>query len=318
VWPLRYTMNIVITGSSGFLGQHLIHSLLTEPPPEGCSYRIHALFHSMQGFEDTIASLPTVNGVSIQAYKLDLTDEDSITEWIKKVPQIDVCIHTAALSSPRDCQEAPERATKLNVPQFFFDQLARKGVRMIALSTDQVYAGTNAPYAETDPLEPCNVYGLSKVEMEKYITKAFKSAVLLRSSIILGPKAPLLPDQAHGTFLHFIESRKGVDTTFFTDECRSVVASHDVVQVIKYLLHDDSKHGIINMGGPARVSRLDMARAVFDHLGYDPVHLKADTKASQPPGPVASPLDISMKIDRIREWTNIEFQGLEEIVKTTF
>jgi dTDP-4-dehydrorhamnose reductase len=168
--------------------------------------------------------------------------------------------------------------------------------------------------------------------------------VILRSSIILGRKAPILPEHAHDTFLHFCASRRGMTTDFYTNERRSVVSVDDVIASIQWFVCDyccsssstkndngtitKTTTGIFNLGGPASVSRFDMARAVFEHLGYDPVHLVAKEKQQSSTTTyspqehekhiVPSPLDISMDSTRIESVTGRTFEPLSSIVQKTF
>lgn len=178
-------------------------------------------------------------------------------------------------------------------------------------------------YRETETerggLNPANVYGQTKLELEQYLLQSIRSSTsnaclcfALRSSIILGPEAPIAPDCAHGTFLDFCRSRgEGKQpTTFYTNEYRSVVRVDRVVDTIDGIIarkvlgmgteegsndndDDDEDYSrrtvIYNMGGPCRVHRMDMARAVFDRFGYDPELLLATEQKSP-----QSPLDISM------------------------
>ena len=53
----------------------------------------------------------------------------------------------------------------------------------VFLSTDQVYDGLAAPYTETSAAAPVNVYGQSKLSLERALTAALPSrSVCLRSS----------------------------------------------------------------------------------------------------------------------------------------
>jgi dTDP-4-dehydrorhamnose reductase len=314
----------------------------------------------------------------VQVEALDLTDANAVQEWMVANDasflnnNSVVCIHTAALSNPRACQKDSERAHALNVPKAFFDAcISSRGFAMICLSTDQVYAGTCPPYIEeedhagetttsrpTAALSPVNVYGATKLAMEQYVLQLssnFKNnsnitkVVVLRSSIILGRKAPILPEHAHDTFLHFCASRKGMDTDFYTDERRSVVSVDDVVASIQWFVRDclqqqqlqvsppptitpgntalsttttASGGMIFNMGGPTSVSRFEMARAVFKHLGYDPAHLIAKEKRfqeqQQQDEQVPSPLDISMDSKKIESIAGRTFESLSFMVQKTF
>jgi dTDP-4-dehydrorhamnose reductase len=328
---------IVITGTSGYLGQHLLHAFLTAADDGTIStssnYHVYALYRSAQGFPEAVKAIRCASNVTVTIERLDLTDSEQVSQWVERHSDLDVCIHAAAMSSPKLCQEQADAARACNVPTAFFDALRKLSVQIIALSTDQVYDGTQPPYSETDSTRACNFYGQSKLEMEEHLLSINddidhdsenppqSGVTILRSSIMLGSKAPILPSIAHGTFLHFCQSREGVETEFYTDERRSVVAVADVVAVIQSLVANDNAAaaGIFNLGGPQSVSRLEMAEAVFSYSGYDKRYLIAKEKATlKDPPQVPSPLDISMDNSKITELTQRKFQVLEEIVRATF
>ena len=161
-----------------------------------------------------------------------------------------IVIHTAAISSPKYCEDHPKQAYTDNVPTHFLERIIMMGQNesssssspsstpltpvaattnkqhklvpsIIALSTDQVYDGkaktfimdnnddttpaTGNWYKEEEEyaVNPVNVYGQTKLELEQYLIK--KSLALstrnsnsnlffaLRSSIIFGPNlVPIL------------------------------------------------------------------------------------------------------------------------------
>ena len=322
---------ILLTGSSGYLGQHFLYQLLTgAPPPLGddCAFHVYALYGKSKGFPEAVKEF-TVSNNLVTVESLDLTDIEAVKAWFRNHPNMDVCIHAAALSSPRVCEQDPEKAQKMNVPKAFFQELHAQNCCIISLSTDQVYDGTKvALYNEADPAHPVNVYGKTKLEMETYLQELSgkQQAVLLRSSIILGKKAPIAA--AHDTFLHFCASREGQPTEFYSDECRSVVFVEDVVSTLLFLTKhfitrkdddDDAVGGVYNMGGPASVSRVDMAMAVFDHLAFDKTSsIVSKKKASLPVGPVPSPLDISMDSSKLEALMNRKFSCLDMILQSAF
>ena len=306
----------------------------------------------MKGFPEAVQAMvskSSKSGVQVQVHTLDLTNADNVQAWIAHyAPQMDVCIHSAALSVPPLCQADPQTAQALNVPSVFLEGLAQHDVSIIALSTDQVYDGESNPkpyYSETSPVAPLNTYGTTKVQLEECLGKLSQkysnskkqlTTVALRSSIMLGPKAPILGDQAHATFLHFCAGRQDQETTFYTDECRSVIAVDNVVDVLRWfasaclLQNGDDKNsppnanvvvgGVYNMGGPERVSRYDMAQAVFRHFGYDEEKLVAAEKASLPSQEVKSPLDIAMDSSKLylSVGNAVQFKGMKDIVSWTF
>ena len=214
---------------------------------------------------------------------LDLTDKEAIQEWLSVHPQIDLCLHLAAMSSPGVCQQEPDRAYACNNPIHWFRALSSRGIPIVALSTDQVYDGTiqDPTYKETDATNPVNVYGITKKAMEDFLIEHCTGTpcIILRSSIVLGPLAPF--GEAHSTFLHFCKSRKDQETDFYTDEYRTVVSIDNVVDVLVYFCQRGiTSSGVYNMGGSDRVSRYDMALAVFKRFGYDTQYVIPKEKAA--------------------------------------
>ena len=83
----------------------------------------------------------------------------------------DVILHTAAISDTGYCADHPEQAYRANVelPVWLARAAAETGAKLVAFSSDQVYAGVtqSGTLPETIPLQPSNVYGLGKLEMEQ-------------------------------------------------------------------------------------------------------------------------------------------------------
>ena len=305
---------IVLTGASGFVGQHVL-SRLTQMP----SLEIHALCRDIEDFSEAVAATPCAATTTVHVVSLDLTDQEAIDKWLKAHCSFHICLHLAAMANPRDCQEAPEQAMACNNPEHWFRALASHGIPVVALSTDQVYDGTKGSfYVESDPVNPVNVYGTTKVAMEKTLRELTSiPSVCLRSSIVLGPLAPF--GNAHSTFLHFCQSRNEQETDFYTDECRSVVSVGDVVNVLMHFVkYGVSDTATFNMGGRDRVSRYDMAQAVYRHFRYDTQYLVPKEKATLPTGGVASPLDISMDSSKVEQLTRIQFKGICDIIRETY
>lgn len=301
-------MRILITGASGFLGQHLVAKFMEQ-------YEEIELYCLVNHSQNLIEALSEYENV--KCWALDLTDEQKVGEWFRtSVPKLDVCVHTAAISNPRACENEPEKAHAVNVPEAFLRQLQKDDTYVVAMSTDQVYPGTDPPYKETDAVRPVNVYGQTKRNMELFLLENKIPCAILRSSIILGPQAPFI--DAHDTFLHFCASRKNQETVFYTDERRSVVSVRDVVNVIQHCVNH-RPCGVYNLGGASSISRYDMARAVFEHCDYDTSYLVAAEKKAMPSSSdVASPLDITIDCQKVHQLVGKAFEPLEDMVKATF
>lgn len=233
-------------------------------------------------------------------------------------------VNCAALSAPRACEIDPTAAMSINVPSALVNWLSSFGqstTLLVHLSTDQVYEGTKSFYKEEEETVPVNVYGKSKVEAEQFISENWSNFVILRSSIIFGPQtvAPVpksLPVQWMDSVL-----AKGHEVEFFHDEFRCPVYVKDVVTIVQTLTNRWISDGkkmqlLLNVGGPDRVSRLQMAEAVAIVRGYNNSLLKSVSASSVDRG-VKSPADISMDITKLIQTLDFSPTRFQEGVRLT-
>ena len=335
------TINILLTGASGFLGQHLIDYWIhnhnpSSSAPQRIKYKITALYHSSENFPTACQGLSNNvdnSNVEVIPKSCNLVNYDDTSLSLDDMEKFDVCIHTAALSSPRECQRDPEKARALNVPLKFL-QATKDIPIMIVMSTDQVYDGKQSPgcfYRENlSEVHPLNEYAKTKVELESVVQEircgdnsSSTATIIFRSSIILGPKAPISPQDAHDTFLHFCASRDKQETDLWVNEYRTVVSVKHVCTVIDWMVEQGTVKSKIhkgechtfNLGGPIRVNRYDMATSVFQHFGYD-TNVLTEAKQTSP----TVPLDISMDSTKLEGFTGVIHQPttLRGFVEYTF
>jgi dTDP-4-dehydrorhamnose reductase len=296
--------SLIILGGSGYLGQFLIQAL-------SLNYRILYTYSSKE--------LPDANE-NVHAFQVDLKTGTGLEEVFSHAgSSLLAIINCAAISSPASCEgENQAMARALNVPHQLLKHLeqlstSRKSL-LIHLSTDQVYDGSKAMWKEDGPLAPVNAYGKSKVEAETEIRARWQNHVILRSSIIYGPKPPFMPVSSE-RFLQFIErSLQGsTPVTFFHDEWRSVVYVQDIVKVVSILVEKEGLEGGVtfNMGGPERISRLEFAIAVADSRGISK-DLIVSASCKEVLRPIKSPQDISMNVSKIEEMLKLKMTPLRE------
>ena len=259
---------ILITGASGYVGQHLIASLVSggfsisggssTDDDEQQQYKVYCAYNSLSTFEadlnDVLQSStlhPSIEGVYpipnvdfsqsnyIDIIQKAVSGSDERLSDVEQETKLDAIIHLAALSSPGYCEKNQDEAMKVNLP---LDLLKLEGP-IIYMSTDQVYEGTKQYYKEDmDEANPINVYGRSKLEYEKLMLgKNVPGSTILRSSLILGPPTPFkhgCKKGAYPSFLQFIEGRlqTSTPTDYFVNEFRSVVHINDVIRAIKHFL----------------------------------------------------------------------------------
>lgn len=123
----------------------------------------------------------------------DITDEVGFDAILKK-HKPDAVIHCAAMTAVDKCEEAVDLAYKLNARGTANVAAAcnRNGVRLIAISTDYVFAGdAERPYNEFDATTGGNtVYGKSKFAGEEQVRALCPNHVIARISWLYGKGGP--------------------------------------------------------------------------------------------------------------------------------
>ena len=127
------------------------------------------------------------------------------------------------------------------------------------------------------------------------IQERWPNHVILRSSIIYGSQSPVPVSRV--LFLQFIANglRHGRSATFFEDEIRCPIYVKDITCIVQHLIEQQEslQHRLFNMGGPERLSRLQMAYITADCWGLNKEYIVPALSASVKRG-VVSPADISM------------------------
>lgn len=143
---------------------------------------------------------------------------------------------------------------------------ALDGRRVVLISTDNVFPGQEPSCAESTPTEPANAYGRAKLAAEQALL-ATGNALALRVSLVYGwDEAGLRPN-----FFTTCARRLGAGERVEVpgDHWNSPVLVHDVAAWTAALL--DSAHtGVLHLGGPRRLSRVEWARHIAGACGADP------------------------------------------------
>ena len=151
--------SILVTGGTGQLGIELQR----QQWPDGV--RVHA---------------PTRD-------ELDLGRPDSIRA-ILAGGAWDCVINPAAYTSVDAAEDEPGDAFLANCqgPAWLAEATAKRGIPLIHVSTDYVFAGdSDRPYTEDDPIGPAGVYGASKAAGELAVRSANPRCVIVRTAWVL-------------------------------------------------------------------------------------------------------------------------------------
>ena len=227
----------------------------------------------------------------------DLEEPDTFPRALDAA-RAEAVAHAAALPDPDVCEREPERARACNTdaPEHLARLCRAAGVRLIVLSTDLVFGGDRAPYAEDDPARPLLTYARTKYDGEQAARAEDPGAVVVRLPLMIG--------RGHGPRATASESvawalREGRPLRLFTDQHRTPVDADSVADAIERVLARPELTGTFHLGGAERVSRYDIGRRTADAFGLPRDPIAAIRQGDLPLAP--RPADVSLVSRRAHE-----------------
>jgi dTDP-4-dehydrorhamnose reductase len=130
-----------------------------------------------------------ISHVALGRPDLDLTAAHAV-EAALDTHRPQLVINAAAYTAVDKAESEAEPAFALNRdgPELLAAACATRGIRLIHISTDQVFDGTlQRAYREDDATNPLCIYGHSKLEGEDRVLSADPSALVVRVSWVFGP-----------------------------------------------------------------------------------------------------------------------------------
>ncbi|MEM7200107.1 MAG: sugar nucleotide-binding protein [Planctomycetota bacterium] len=248
------TPSVLLTGAGGFLGRYLLDELRTQ------GVRVHTA------------------GRQSADVALDLGEPGAVAAAVAAAPA-DVVLNCGALSSIGACARDPRLALAVNAEAVA--AFCQAAPRVVQLSTDLVFGGDDAPYAESSAPAPRNEYGRSKAAAEAPVVAA--GGLVLRLPLLFGRSF----DGVRGA-TDMIRGAGGGSLSLFTNEFRTPLHAADAARAVVELLLAE-RAGIVHLPGPERVSRYEFGVRFARRVGL-PLERLAPSVSSDP----LRPRDVSM------------------------
>jgi dTDP-4-dehydrorhamnose reductase len=235
---------LFVTGASGYLGRHVVAGPAAER-------------------WDIVAP---------SSGALDLRYRDSVVDAIREWRPRAV-VHTA--------YRMGDRAATFHASRNVAEAAAATGTRLVHVSSDAVFAGRPDPYVEDDRPDPVHDYGRDKADAEAAVLSACPSAVVVRTSLLVGRSTPSSHEL---TVREACAGRRRL--RFFFDEVRCPVLVDDVAANLVDLAERPEVTGVLHLAGPRPMSRAELALLVALHHGWDADRLEygslADSGLTRP------------------------------------
>jgi dTDP-4-dehydrorhamnose reductase len=165
---------VLITGADGLVGQALQRRL--------------AHWREADVLATGLEPVPRMTARPGGYAPLDVTDTAALERaFLDFAPG--VVVHAAALSKVEDCEADRERCWAVNVDATaaLARLCKRHGARLVLLSTDFLFDGTDGPYAEDDRPAPVNAYGRTKLAAENAVRRSGLGRwTVVRTSLVFG------------------------------------------------------------------------------------------------------------------------------------
>jgi dTDP-4-dehydrorhamnose reductase len=201
--------------------------------------------------------------------QLDIAERTSVISALDQYEPWAI-INAAGYVRVDDAEAETENCIRENVsgPECLAKECALRKLPLVTFSSDLVFDGLKgAPYVESDPTSPVNVYGSSKVKAEARVLKQFSEALIIRTSAFFGPWDKV-------NFVHAVLDTLSKGRPFVAADDIAVSPTYvpDLVNAALDLLID-GEHGIWHLANTGVVTWAEFARMVAGEAGYEPTRV---------------------------------------------
>ncbi|WP_152361034.1 SDR family oxidoreductase [Microlunatus speluncae] len=271
-------MNLLVVGGSGLLGRELVRQSSAAGDRVVASYLTRA-----------------ADSAGADWRPLDLRDRPAVDQLLAAV-RPDVVINAAY--QQHDWASTADGAIQLAVAA------AAVGARLVQVSSDAVFSGTAVRYPETAVPDPITPYGAAKAAAESAIKIISPSAVIARTSLIIGDH-----DSPQERLVHALAGGEATGG-LFTDDIRCPVHVTDLAAALLELGRS-GQSGVKHVAGAEAVSRHELGVLIARRDGLDPASLPTRTRAGSG---IAGPLDVRLDCTATQQQLRTRLRGATEFL----
>jgi dTDP-4-dehydrorhamnose reductase len=203
---------------------------------------------------------------------VDLTEADSARNCVRE-HQPGIVINAAAYTAVDKAESDTEKAMRINgiAPAILAEEAKRLGALLIHFSTDYIFDGTKrTPYLETDPPNPINAYGRSKLAGDEAVRSVGGPHLIFRLCWVYGSRGQnfLL------TMLRLARERESLRVVADQSGCPTwsrMIAQASGFALQRWFLEKDraALTGTYHLAASDSITWHGFASAIIDHIPPD-------------------------------------------------
>ena len=262
-------MHFLVTGGAGFIGSHLVESLL------GDRHDV-TIFDNFNDYYDPAIKRSNVAAFAAQVQVVEGDIRDAVlVERTFAGNSFDCVVHLAARAGVRPSISDPKLYCTTNIDGTFnlLDACRHHGVNHFVFASSSSVYGINkkVPFSESDPIErTISPYAATKLACEQicsnYSYLFGMRTVCLRFFTVFGPRQR--PDLAISKFTHLLLEGKPIERYGDGSTARDYTYIDDIIQGVRASIeYDATPFEIFNLGGSQSTTLSELIEIVQEELG---------------------------------------------------
>lgn len=247
---------------------------------------------------------------SAQVHKVNLKSLKETTKMVKAINP-HVLINTVGLTDVEKCENEPQLARLSNVTVAKNLAIAAKETecRFIHISTDQLYDGKKKFQNEEDSPHPLNHYGITKLQAELDVWRAYDKSLILRTNFFgWGP-----PYRRSFSDWIIDSLSDGKDIELYTNVFYTPIYIPVLIDAA-HLLLGTNRRGLFNVVGRDRLSKYQFGMMLSKSFGFDDSLISGATLNSISKI-VNRPLDMSLSSEKFNSCMSTQMPSIESMVE---
>ncbi len=284
-------MKVLVTGSTGLLGK---------------------------GFEEVAGSSHELVGLHLRDYPVrdtrvrhivgDIRDEKKLVELFER-ERFDAVVHAAGMAAVDQVEKRPEegRASNVGGTRAVAQACKRIGAYLIYISTNAVFDGKSAPYAETAKTNPLHHYGRIKRECETVAAEAGAHAVA-RPILMYGWNHSV--NRPNPVTWVYEKLLRGERVSLVDDVYENPLYNRQCGRALWAML-EKRVSGVFHLAGKTRLNRYELGRKVAEAFGLDAALIdRVDSSAF--PSIAPRPKDTTFDVSRMERELGVRAMTIDE------